>query len=118
MKLTNNQIYSLVEAIGEFQKQNFELPVRVGFKILKNLQALQPTYEIIVNMRDGLIQKYSKPGEELSEESISAINTELYELGLEEQEISIQPINLKDIEHLNLSFNLLAQLQFLIKDED
>ena len=114
MKLTNNQIFALTEALAEVRNLGLSVPVKVGFKILKNFNILLPNYETIIKMRDEFATEYD---ENNHEESIAAINQKLIELGAIEQEIELIPILLSEIETLEMDMSLLDRIQLLIKDE-
>lgn len=118
MKIINNQIFSLYDGIMKFKTK--ELPIKVGFNILRNIQTIEPIYNSIIELKDNILVKYGEVQENgrvnIPNDKMEIVNKELYELGNIENDIELKIIKLSDIEDINLTVEDLEKLQIIIED--
>ena len=61
MKLKNGEIFAAIEPLASLSK--IQLPIVVAWKIVMLAGKLKTPYNDIVTVKDGLIKKYGKKGE-------------------------------------------------------
>ena len=120
MKLTNNQIFKLYESLNIF-KENKQIPIKVGFALLQNIKTIEPIYQSVITLRDNLAIENGDVNDQgivsIYPDKIEYVNQELSKLGLEETEVNLRMIKLKDIENLNMSLEDLIGLEIIIEEE-
>lgn len=122
MTLTNFQVLTLYPALTSLRDdKELKLPVRVGYKLLRNIELLGSSYETIQKMRDEIVIKYgdlidNKGTYQVPPEKIEDANKELNDLAQVEAEYNILPIELSEIEDLPLSLDSLNSIYEIIID--
>ena len=122
MTLTNFQVLTLYPALASLRDdKDLKLPVRVGYKLLRNIELLSSSYETIQKMRDEIVIKYGdliddKGTYQVPPEKVEEANKELNDLAQVEAEYNILPIELKQIEDLPLSLDSLNSIYEIIID--
>ena len=120
MILTNNQIFKLYESLN-ILKENKQLPIKVGFALLQNIKTIEPIYQSVITLRDNLAIENGDVNEQgrvsIHPDKIEYVNQELSKLGLEETEVNLRMIKLKDIENINMSLEDLIGLEIIIEEE-
>lgn len=122
MILTNNQIYNLYDVLL-FLKQNNKshISIATGYSILRNLQILEPIYNLIAESRTQILLTHGSLNNDNSitipKEFIEQTNVELYKLGTIENEIELIKLNLSDLYTLSLSLDEIEKLYPIINGE-
>lgn len=120
MILTNNQIFKLYESLNII-KENKQLPIKVGFALLQNIKTIEPIYQSVITLRDNLAIENGDIDDKgkvtIYSDKIEYVNQELMKLGLEETEVNLRMIKLKDIENINMSLEDLIGLEIIIEEE-
>ena len=120
MVLTNNQIFKLYESLN-ILKENKQLPIKVGFALLQNIKTIEPIYQSVITLRDNLAIENGDIDDNgrvtIHSDKIEYVNQELIKLGLEETEVNLRMIKLKDIENINMSLEDLVGLEIIIEEE-
>ena len=93
-------------------------PVRVGFRIVQNVEALTAATSAYLNERSGIINSFSPsgkiaPGDPGYEDCLAQIK-ELDEL---ETDVEVQPILWDDMKDLEIPLKQLVGLQFFLDEE-
>ena len=120
MKLTNNEIYQAAMSLSNFHIEG-KLPVKINFFLQKNIQALvaagQEIEEARINIAreygelDETNQSYHVPAEKM-EEAAAELN-DLFNLS---QELNIHTFKIDDFDGINLSYEQLASIIFMIEE--
>lgn len=117
MILTNIEIINLTEGLTALKQIDSNVPIKVGFNIIKNIKILTPVYESIIEMRNSVVQKYAV-NNSISEENLEIVNAELLELGNLKNEIDLNMVNLNDIANLFIPLDLLDKISSIIIEAD
>ena len=121
--LTNNKIYIYAMRIKEFCDERAEtlMPAKCSFYIYKNLNTLVEMASCIDKARQNILEKYGNEQSEamfnISPENRESAQEELNDLSQIEQEVDIHYINLKDIEHIDLSLKQISNIEFMLEEE-
>lgn len=119
MKLKAKDIYVLYETLNKLKDK--KLPVTTGFNIVRNIKALAPEYESIIEMRDSIVRSYGEDNGSgqvsIPQEKIAEANAELNKILEVDVEVSITPIKLSQLESLTLSIEDLENLYPIIEEE-
>lgn len=116
MKFNNLQIYEMALKIKKFyEDKSLNLPVRLGFYLLKNLNKITSAAQEIELMRSNILKKYS---EDLNETEKKEVFKELQELSNIEQDIDLYSLYLEDFENLKLNLDQLSLIVDMIDDSN
>lgn len=120
MKLTNQQIYSYAEQLSAFNIE-VRLPIKVNFFLQKNIQTLMALAQEIEQARLGIAQHYGDINEEgngyiVPPDRISEAQQELTDLLSLEQEVNIHTFKIEDFGNIELSFQELSNIMFMIEE--
>ena len=122
MKLTNGEIFSASQALGELNEKEF--PIRVNYGLLSIIKKLSGQFEIIDKLRVDLIKKYGTADEvgnitiEPNTESWTKFITDLNILFNEDVEIDYEVVKLPfevDGKSYNISMKTLRILEKFIE---
>lgn len=121
MKLTNNQIYEYGQFLAIFSNNNIKMPVRISFYLQKNIQIIRQAAEEIENARLALAAQYgtlneSQTGYDIPMSNIEFVNRELNDLFSLEQELNIHQFKLSDFDNIELTFQELSAIMFMIAE--
>ena len=123
MKLTNNQIYSYAEQLSALNVSNIKMPVRIGFFLQKNIQTIISASQEIEWARMNIAREFG----ELSEDGTQFIvppakmpeaQKELNDLFNLEQDLNIHIFKLKDFDGIELTYQQLSSIIFMIADPE
>jgi hypothetical protein len=98
MKLTLIQIHNAFEKMQEFSKK--ELPFKISYNVCRNLQKLEPEYQLIMEIKRKVFTKYGKEENGLltvSPDKIVEATKELNELLIGDTEIDIRTIKMSEL---------------------
>lgn len=120
MKLTNNQIYQYAQNLGAFYIE-VKMPVRINFYLQKNIQLIQQAAEEIDKARMNIGAQFGVPNEngngyDIPAENIEAANRELNDLFNLEQDINLHIFKLEDFDNIELTFQELSAIMFMIEE--
>lgn len=121
MKFTNQKIYEYGQKLSIFSNCNIKLPVRINFYLQKNIQLIQQAFQEIEQARLSIGAQFGTVNEErngydISPENIAAANKELNDLLNLEQEIPIHIFNLSDFDNIELTYQQLSAIMFMIEE--
>lgn len=118
MKITNNEIYALMQGLQELKSLKVTMPIKDGFNLVKDIKILTPIVEAIDESREEIISKYANQSGAVPPESAAQANQELYELSLIENEVDLIKLPLIKVEKLELDLNLISKIAPIIEDEE
>lgn len=118
MKITNNEIYALMQGLQELKSLKVTMPIKDGFNLVKDIKILTPIVEAIDESLEEIISKYANESGAVPPESTAQANQELYELSLIENEVDLIKLSLVKIEKLELDLNLISKIAPIIEDEE
>lgn len=122
MKLTNNQIYSYAEQLSALNINNIKLPVRIGFFLQKNISVVAAAAQEIDAARSNVIAQFGKLNDEgthfvVPPEKTFEAKKELNDLFGLEQDLNIHMFQLDDFDGIELTYQQLSALTFMIEEE-
>lgn len=119
MNLQCKDIFVLYETLMKIKDS--KVPVTTGFAIVRNIKALAPEYESIMEMRNSIIRSY---GEDLGngqisvpDDKLAAANAELNKVLDTEVEVNLTKLKLSQLENLELSIEDIEKLYPIIEEE-
>ena len=122
MKLTNQQIYEYGQKLAIFTNNNSKMPVRINFYLQKIIQTVTRAAEEIERIRLDLAAQYgivneTQTGYDIPNENIPIINKELNDLFSLEQELNIHQFKLADFDGIELTYQELSAIMFMIEED-
>lgn len=125
MTLTNNEIYNYTTTLNnEFNSScKIKFPVRVNFFLQKNIQKLTNASSEIERARMEIAQSYGELNEDgtsyfIPPDKISQAQAELNELFDIDQDIKLHLFSIDDFNNIELTYQQMSALMFMIKDEE
>lgn len=121
MKLTNGTIYTTANGLAVLNINNIKMPVRIGFFLQKNIQIMLDAAQEIEMARTNLIQSMGEINEAgthyiIPPEKTAMAQAELNDLMNLEQELAIHTFNLDDFEGIELTYEQLTAIHFMIEE--
>lgn len=125
MVMTNKEIYIAADLLSQqFQKNtsNIQLPVKINFFLQKNINLILKMGQEIENARINIAKQYGILNNDNSfysipEDKEEFVNQELNDLFNLTQEVNIHKLKLNDFENINLSFDQVSAILFMIDEE-
>lgn len=125
MKMTNEEIYNIAENFLKIFNQNIndiKLPVKINFFLQKNINLILKLGQEIENARVGIAKEYGVLSDDglsyiIPKEKEDVANQELEDLFNLEQEVNIHKFKLQDFEKIELTFNQMSAILFMIDEE-
>ena len=125
IKITNNQLQNSTVALSKLSQK--ELPIKVSFKLAKNISKINAELKIYNDERQKLVEKYSikdkddKPIIEnnqikLQPELITEWNRDMQELLSIESEVDIKQFSIDSLDGIKISPSELTQINYMIED--
>lgn len=125
MILTNNNIYNYATALNnEFNSScKIKFPVRVNFFLQKNIEKLTAAAQEIERARIGIAQEYGELNEDgtsyfIPPDKIAEAQNEIEELFNIEQDIKLHLFSIDDFNNIELTYQQMSALMFMIKDDE
>lgn len=120
MKLTNQKIYDTAIALSSFSIDG-KMPVRINFFLQKNIQILTAAAEEIEEARLKIAQDFgelNKDGTQfvIPPEKMLEARKELNDLFNLEQDLSIHIFKLEDFDGIDLTYQQLSNIMFMIEE--
>ena len=116
--MKNTEILSIVSTLNQLDYSKANMPVKVGYTILKNRQKMRQMIEPFEEIRNGIFKKYAN-GKQALQPIDDGYNECLNEMGAlndEETELELEKIKLSDIENLELSGEMINALMCMIEE--
>jgi len=122
--MTNFEIQSLFNGLATVrQDATMRLPARTSFTITRNIKLLQPIVEDMAESRIKVLETYgtrdeANPGMfNIPPENRQKVTEELEALDKVDNDVSLIKIKLSDLDHVELSVQVMEQLYPLIEEE-
>ena len=121
MKLTNQQIYTYVEQLSTLDIHDIKMPVRINFFLQKNIQTLAAAAQEIEKARLSVAQQFGELNDEgtqyiIPPEKIADAQKEIVDLFNLEQDINIHIFNIDDFDGIELTYQQLSTIMFMIEE--
>ena len=121
MKLTNNQIYSYASKLSNLDMSSIRMPVRINFFLQKNIQIIENAIQEIEQARIHIAQTFGTLNEDgtsytVSPENMVEVNQELNDLSNLEQDLNIHIFKLDDFDGIELTYNQMSAIMFMIEE--
>lgn len=121
MKIYNNKIYEYNKKIIIFDNCNIKMPVRINFYLQKNIQLIQQAAEEIEKARLGIGAQFgtlneAQNGYDIPSENMEAVNHELNDLFNLEQDINLHMFKLDDFDGIELTYQQMSAIMFMIEE--
>ena len=121
--MKNNQIYEYNQLLTQFAREcsQIKLPVRINFYLQKNIRLIQEAAEDIERARLSIGAQFGKinatgTGYDIPAENIQAANSELQDLFELEQDLNIHTFKLEDFDGIELTYQQLSAIMFMIEE--
>ena len=120
MRLTNQQIYDAALNLTSFVIEG-KVPVKINFFLQKNIQVLAAAGQEIDAARMKIAQDYGTLNEEgtqfiIPPEKLLEAQKELNDLFSLEQDLNIHTFKIDDFENIELTYQQLAAIMFMIEE--
>lgn len=120
MKLKNNMIYNSAKKLIAFNIQQ-RLPVKINFFLQKNIKTIIEAAQEIDLMRINIAKQYGTPSEDglqyhIPTDKEQLVQSELNDLFNLEQELNIYVFKLDDFENIDLTWDELSTIMFMIEE--
>ena len=120
MKLTNKQIYENANKLAFFNIEG-KLPMKINFFLQKNIQTLAAAGQEIEQARMKVAQEYGTLNEDGTQfivppEKMFEAQKELNDLFNLEQDLSIHIFKLDDFDGIELTYQQLSTIMFMIEE--
>ena len=121
MKLTNYEIYNNANKLLALNINNIIMPIKIGFFLSKNIQILAAAAQEIENARIKIARELGQPSEKegsyiISPELMTRAEQELNDLFEIEQELNIHIFKLNDFNNIELTYQQLSTILFMIEE--
>ena len=118
--MTNKEIFSLYEGLYEIsQDKELKFGARISYIFAKNKNLLQPYYDAIIDTRQKILEKYGEPQDNgnwhVSKEKMDVFMSEWNAFMEIENFITVDKINLEDLENEKIGIELMEKLLSIIK---
>ena len=116
--MKNTEILSIVSTLNQMDYSKTNMPVKVGFTIMKNRQKMRQVIEPFEEMRNSIFKKYANGKQALqpTDEGYAECLNEMSALNDEETELELEKVKLSDIENVELSAELISALMCMIEE--
>ena len=115
MKLKNSTIYASMNALNKLGEK--DLPIKLAYKIKKNIENINGQLKFINDRRNELIKKYGKDDKIDSSdiEAIQAFMKDFNEVLEIEEDVDVNVIDVDELDGIKLSAADLDALSFMLK---
>ena len=120
MKLTNQQIYDATIQLASFNIEG-KLPVRINFFLQKNIQIIAAAGKEIEEARINIAREFGQLNEDGTQfivppEKMVDAQKEINDLFNLEQDLNIHVFNLDDFDGVELTYQQLSAIMFMIEE--
>lgn len=121
MTLTNQKIYEYANNLGIFNEFNPKMPVKISFFMQKNIKLITEAAREINEARIEIVRTYGTYSEAddsyiVPSDSIPIAQSEINDLFNLEQELNIHIFKLNEFENIELTYQQLAAIMFMIEE--
>lgn len=121
MILTNQKIYEYAQNLGVFNEFNLKLPVKISFFMQKNIKLITEAATEINEARINIARTYGTYSEEqdlyiVPPDAIPTAQAELNDLFNIEQDLNIHIFKLDDFDNIELTYQQLSAIMFMIEE--
>lgn len=121
--MNNKQIYFYNQQLQNFKGENIKLPVKVNFYLQRNILTVAQAAEEIEQHRIDIGRRFgvlSAEGTsyEIPPQNMQAVNQELQNLFSLEQELPIHMFKLSDFDDIELTYEQMSAIMFMIQEEE
>lgn len=119
--MNNHKIYEYNQQLSIFNNCNIKMPVKINFYLQKNIRLIQEATEdierarLLIGARFGVVNE-SGTGYDIPPENIPAANQELQDLFNLEQDLNIHMFNLDDFDGIELTYQQMSAIMFMIEE--
>lgn len=116
--MKNSEILNVVTALNTLDFSKVNMPVKVGYTILKNRQKMRQAIEPFEEMRNSIFKKYANGKEALqpTDEGYAECLREMNAISNDDVELELEKVKLKDLENVELSAELISALMCMIEE--
>lgn len=116
--MKNSEILNIVSVLSTLDFSKINMPVKVGYTILKNRQKMRQVIEPFEEMRNSIFKKYANGKQALqpTDDGYAECLQELNSINNDDVEIDLEKIKLKDIENVELSVELISALMCMLEE--
>lgn len=116
--MKNTEILSIVNTLNLLDYSKTNMPVKVGYTILKNRQKMRQVIEPFEEMRNSIFKKYANGKQALqpTDDGYAECLQEMSAINNDNVELELEKIKLSDIENLELSAELISALMCMIEE--
>ena len=121
MRLNNQSIYEYAKELQVFKNCNIKIPVKINFFLQKNIRLIQTTATEIEQAKMSIAAAYGiineeRTGYNIPVENTDIVNEELNDLFTIEQELNIHVFKLDDFDGLELTYQQMSAIMFMIEE--
>ena len=121
--MTNKLIYEYGQKMAMLSDCNAKMPVRIGFYLQKNIQTIQKAVENIDKARLSIGERFGIPNEtgtgyDIPPEKMSEVGKELNDLFNLDQEVNIHKFKIDDFSDIELTYQEMSAIMFMIEDDE
>ena len=121
MTLTNGNIYIAANTLSNLNINNITMPVRIGFFLQKNISTVLNAAQEVEIARANLIQSMGEINESgthyiVPPDKMAVAQQELNDLMALEQDLNIHIFKLDDFDGIELTYEQLTAIQFMIEE--
>lgn len=122
MILNNEHIYTYSQNFEIFKYCDIKMPIKINFYLQKNIKTIMDAAQEIDGARFIIAQQYGTLNEEgtgfnIPQENIEIVNKELNDLLSLEQDLNIHTFKLDDFNDLELTYQQMSAIMFMIEEE-
>lgn len=121
MKMSNQEIYNYAQKLTRFTLGDTKIPIRINFFLQRNINTIVLLGQEIENLKLTIASTYGTPTDEgffIPLENREVVAKELEALWSIEQEVDIAIFNLSDLDELNLTWDQLSSIFFMIQTDE
>lgn len=110
-----------MQELNSFDIKGIKLPIRIGFFLQKNIQTIITAAKEIEQARLDIAMEYGQPNKEdngytIPQDKLDIVNQELTDLFNLEQDIPIHIFKLDEFEGMELEYEKLSAILFMIEE--
>lgn len=122
MKISNKNIYDYALILKQkYSDCNIKMPVKIGFFLQKNISTITELAKEVEIAKMKIGSEYGSPNEDntgfqIPIENLEKANKELQDLIDIEQEVNLHMFKLDDFENIELTYDQLEAIMFMIEE--
>lgn len=116
--MKNSEILNIVSVLNTLDFSKVNMPVKIGYIILKNRQKMRQVIEPFEEMKNSIFKKYANGKQALqpTDDGYAECLQEMNAINNDDVELELEKIKLKDIENIELSAELISALMCMIEE--